>query len=185
PGNGAGQVMLQFQQLMDRFLETQKQVMVAYLRGSPAGTDPASGLSPAGLLPNSSAAPAFTRQPDQPAKLRSPRVDESHPSKQELRLPEHSIDPNPVNPAIVTEPITNHSPGPVADNEGLLKQLLDIVSDRTGYPPEMLNQDLNIEADLGIDSIKRVEILGAFLRDCLPAGQQKTQEAMEKLAGIK
>src|SRR5262249_27228818 len=25
----------------------------------------------------------------------------------------------------------------------------------------------------------------AFLRDCLPAGQQKTQEAMEKLAGIK
>src|SRR6185503_1155475 len=46
----------------------------------------------------------------------------------------------------------------------LKKRLLAIVGDRTGYPPEMLDLDLNIEADLGIDSIKRVEILGAFQR---------------------
>jgi hypothetical protein len=40
--------------------------------------------------------------------------------------------------------------------------LLDIVSEKTGYPSEMLELDMDMEADLGIDSIKRVEILGAM-----------------------
>lgn len=39
--------------------------------------------------------------------------------------------------------------------------LLDVVSRLTGYPREMLDLDMDIEADLGIDSIKRVEILAA------------------------
>ncbi|MEO8751320.1 MAG: SDR family NAD(P)-dependent oxidoreductase, partial [Casimicrobiaceae bacterium] len=38
--------------------------------------------------------------------------------------------------------------------------LLDVVAQRTGYPIEMLGLDLDLEADLSIDSIKRVEILG-------------------------
>jgi hypothetical protein len=38
--------------------------------------------------------------------------------------------------------------------------LLDQVSRRTGYPRAMLGLDDDMEADLGIDSIKRVEILG-------------------------
>ena len=37
-----------------------------------------------------------------------------------------------------------------------------MVSDLTGYPPEMLDLDMDLEADLGIDSIKRVEILSQF-----------------------
>ncbi len=37
--------------------------------------------------------------------------------------------------------------------------LLDVVSQLTGYPVEMLDMDMDLEADLGIDSIKRVEIL--------------------------
>ena len=40
------------------------------------------------------------------------------------------------------------------------ESLLEQVSRRTGYPREMLGMDLDMEADLGIDSIKRVEILG-------------------------
>jgi acyl carrier protein len=39
---------------------------------------------------------------------------------------------------------------------------LNIVSEKTGYPSEMLELDMDMEADLGIDSIKRVEILGAM-----------------------
>ncbi len=38
--------------------------------------------------------------------------------------------------------------------------LLDIVSERTGYPSQMLDLDLDLEADLSIDSIKRLEIIG-------------------------
>ena len=40
--------------------------------------------------------------------------------------------------------------------------LIDLVSERTGYPAEMLSLDLDLEADLSIDSIKRIEILGAL-----------------------
>lgn len=40
--------------------------------------------------------------------------------------------------------------------------LLSVVSERTGYPTDMLQLDHDLEADLGIDSIKRTEILGAL-----------------------
>ncbi len=46
--------------------------------------------------------------------------------------------------------------------EILTRSLLEIVSEKTGYPPEMLDLGMDMEADLGIDSIKRVEILGAM-----------------------
>src|SRR4029079_3347020 len=45
--------------------------------------------------------------------------------------------------------------------------LLAIVSEKTGYPAEMLEPVMRLDADLGIDSIKRVEILSA-LQEKLP-----------------
>jgi len=45
--------------------------------------------------------------------------------------------------------------------------LLNVVSRLTGYPEEMIDLDMDIEADLGIDSIKRVEILST-LEEALP-----------------
>src|SRR3990167_6977416 len=44
----------------------------------------------------------------------------------------------------------------------LKELLLTIVVEKTGYPADMLNMDMAIEADLGIDSIKRVEILSTL-----------------------
>ena len=40
--------------------------------------------------------------------------------------------------------------------------LFSVIAEKTGYPIEILNLDQQLEADLGIDSIKRVEILSAF-----------------------
>ena len=40
--------------------------------------------------------------------------------------------------------------------------LLAVVAEKTGYPEEILAMDMDLEADLGIDSIKRVEILSAL-----------------------
>ncbi len=48
--------------------------------------------------------------------------------------------------------------------------VLAIVSQRTGYPTDMLNPKANMEGDLGIDSIKRVEILGAIQDELFPGG---------------
>ncbi|MGX5397248.1 SDR family NAD(P)-dependent oxidoreductase [Streptomyces anulatus] len=42
--------------------------------------------------------------------------------------------------------------------------LLSVVARLTGYPATMLNMDMELEADLGVDSIKRVEILSAVRR---------------------
>lgn len=41
-------------------------------------------------------------------------------------------------------------------------KLLAVVAEKTGYPLEMLNLDMDWESDLGVDSIKRVEILAAI-----------------------
>ena len=45
--------------------------------------------------------------------------------------------------------------------------LMAIVSEKTGYPQEMLELSMDMESDLGIDSIKRVEILGS-VQDQIP-----------------
>jgi NAD(P)-dependent dehydrogenase (short-subunit alcohol dehydrogenase family)/acyl carrier protein len=55
----------------------------------------------------------------------------------------------------------------VADEEQVRTVLLEVVAEKTGYPTEMLELDMALDADLGIDSIKRVEILSA-LQERLP-----------------
>jgi acyl carrier protein len=42
-----------------------------------------------------------------------------------------------------------------------------VIAEKTGYPVEMLELGMSLDADLGIDSIKRVEILSA-LQERLP-----------------
>ena len=44
----------------------------------------------------------------------------------------------------------------------ILRGLLDVISDKTGFPLEMLTPDMDLESDLAVDSIRRVEILGAI-----------------------
>ncbi|WP_261512668.1 type I polyketide synthase [Chryseobacterium paludis] len=70
--------------------------------------------------------------------------------------------------------------------EDLQKAILDIVSEKTGYPKEMLGLDLDLEADLSIDSIKRMEII-ADLKTKIGFGQnlEQADDLMEKMAAIK
>jgi len=56
---------------------------------------------------------------------------------------------------------------PGQDAEHITQTLLKVISEKTGYPIEMLELDMGMDSDLGIDSIKRVEILSA-LQDRLP-----------------
>ena len=79
--------------------------------------------------------------------------------------PEHAAPAASVTPPPVPEP----APVPEAvSGSGGAKILLDIVAEKTGYPVEVLELRMELDADLGIDSIKRVEILSA-LQDALPA----------------
>jgi acyl transferase domain-containing protein/NAD(P)-dependent dehydrogenase (short-subunit alcohol dehydrogenase family) len=54
--------------------------------------------------------------------------------------------------------------------------LVDVVAEKTGYPAEMLELDMRLDTDLGVDSIKRVEIFSAIqdrLPGCPPAGPEQ------------
>ena len=70
---------------------------------------------------------------------------------------QQSIAPAPV---AATQPATGGM-----DKSKLEGILLTVISEKTGYPAEMLELSMDMEADLGIDSIKRVEIFGAMTED--------------------
>ena len=48
---------------------------------------------------------------------------------------------------------------PVSDT--VLERVLGIVADTTGYPAEMLDPELDLEADLGVDTVKQAEVFAA------------------------
>jgi len=62
--------------------------------------------------------------------------------------------------------------------------LLETVSHLTGYPEEMLGLDMDIESDLGIDSIKRVEIFSS-LEEKLNHIQSVSPEIMGSLKTLR
>ena len=57
---------------------------------------------------------------------------------------------------------------------------MTVVAEKTGYPTEMLELAMDMEADLGIDSIKRVEILGA-VQETIPDLPELNPEDLAEL----
>ncbi|ALO36604.1 peptide-binding protein [Colwellia sp. MT41] len=69
---------------------------------------------------------------------------------------------------------------PAIDLQKIQTVMLDVVADKTGYPTEMLELEMDMEADLGIDSIKRVEILGA-VQELIPDLPELNPEDLAEL----
>ena len=59
-----------------------------------------------------------------------------------------------------------------------------IIGEKTGYPAEMLELGMDMEADLGIDSIKCVEIMWS-LQEQLPHLPQVSGSEMSELRTLK
>ncbi|PWV44855.1 type I polyketide synthase [Chitinophaga sp. S165] len=76
---------------------------------------------------------------------------------------------------------------PARGKQDVKKILIEVVSAKTGYPHEMLGMELDMEADLSIDSIKRMEIIGELRTQMggFNAGGKSDEGAVEQLAGIK
>jgi len=70
-------------------------------------------------------------------------------------------------PAVATGPMKpSEDRGAFAmDSQSLRDFVVGVVSDRTGYPRDMLDPTLDLEAELSIDSIKRLEIVAELVRD--------------------
>jgi acyl carrier protein len=71
---------------------------------------------------------------------------------------------SPVAAPVSSIPANTPSSTSGMDVTKLTTSLLQVVSEKTGYPAEMLELTMDMEADLGIDSIKRVEIFGALTK---------------------
>ncbi|WP_417698331.1 SDR family oxidoreductase, partial [Psychromonas sp.] len=69
------------------------------------------------------------------------------------------------------------------DVEHIERTMLSVVADKTGYPTEMLELSMNMEADLGIDSIKRVEILGG-VQDQISALPELDAEQLSQMSTL-
>ncbi len=69
-------------------------------------------------------------------------------------------------PAPAPEPAAaapSPEPGPQPEPGGdPAERVLAIVSEETGYPPDLLDMDLDLEADLGIDTVKQAEVFAAI-----------------------
>ena len=91
----------------------------------------------------------------------SPYPASSNGSRQVSQIP-GSAKALPLYQGIAQSTATVEPPAPVAiDFEALSQTLLTFVTKKTDYPAQVL--DLDMEEDLGIDALKRVEILGALL----------------------
>ncbi|HUR70023.1 MAG TPA: SDR family NAD(P)-dependent oxidoreductase [Candidatus Thermoplasmatota archaeon] len=62
-------------------------------------------------------------------------------------------------PASLPPPASAPSPAP-SRGQDVRAQVIALVSEKTGYPPDMLDPNLDMEADLGIDTVKQAEIFG-------------------------
>jgi len=172
-GSDRAAVMLHHQQLMARFIETQRIVMLAFLQGAASAGATA----------------------EHPEAIVSPPLIEPIPAERPI-APPMAARPRPVAPlpapAAPAVQVTASGPAPGGNGarraitiEDVTAKLLAIVSERTGYPPDMLDLDLDLEADLGIDSIKRVEILGTFQAWDAVDGWKADEDFMEKMRALK
>ncbi|MCC3774869.1 SDR family NAD(P)-dependent oxidoreductase [Streptomyces sp. UNOB3_S3] len=78
--------------------------------------------------------------------------------------------PAALEPATVSEPATTPVPAPRREAftataaPDVLAAVRSVISERTGYPLELIEPGLDLEAELSIDSIKRTEIVGELGR---------------------
>jgi malonyl CoA-acyl carrier protein transacylase/acyl carrier protein len=164
------------QRLMDRFLDLQQQLMTAALNGNgSAGKD--SGVLPAEKTDHKAV--------NKGIHLASPPA----PSLPKL-MP---INPSQVKPhtgfrPVLSEPgkkVLQYNHEQIYSTPRFQADLLRIVSEQTGYPENMLDLDANLEADLGIDSIKRVEIFSLLGDHHQLLESQREEMVLEELANLK
>ena len=165
-----------YQETMRQFLQAQENIMVAYLTGNaPQRTLSAARPAPIAVPMAASMPVVAARRPVAEPVTAPPApapVAQAAPPAPAPAVPE----PTPAAKPAVSESIL--------DKAGLTKIVLDVVENRTGYPQDMLGLDLNMEADLGIDSIKRVEIVGAVVQT-LPKsfinGHENLSESLNRM----
>ncbi|MFW3146918.1 MAG: phosphopantetheine-binding protein, partial [Thermoplasmatota archaeon] len=81
---------------------------------------------------------------------------EKVPTKEEAAAPEKMAEKDTLAPAEGSK----EAPAPQTGDkwDTIRSKVVSIVAEKTGYPEDMLELDLDLEADLGIDTVKQVEL---------------------------
>lgn len=145
------EVYAEYQKTMRKFLESQDQVFSA-VTGTRADSSPSPLPPPEPPVPS-----APVRIDQEPAAL----------------SPMPTVAPAPLMVAPESTSLSD-SESAFANPAAMQAFITDVLVDRTGYPPELLELDAHLESDLGIDSIKQVEVLGALI-DGMPVSPSTEQ----------
>ncbi|MER2598861.1 MAG: beta-ketoacyl synthase N-terminal-like domain-containing protein, partial [Caldilineales bacterium] len=149
PGDGRGTVAY----------TPQPMPAVRELLGKPAVSEPT--VERAAPVPMPAAAPAPVAAPAPAAPKPAPAAS---PAPKPAPAPAAPPAPAPVAAAV---------PAPVAPVvDPVVGRVLGIVAEKTGYPQDMLDLDLDLEADLGIDTVKQAETFQA-VREAFGIPQQE------------
>ncbi|MGQ0843267.1 MAG: SDR family NAD(P)-dependent oxidoreductase [Sporichthyaceae bacterium] len=144
-----GAVVLEFLRSSREMLAAQREVVLGYL-----GAVPSAPVAQAPL-------------PAAPAAQVAPAAAKPVAAKPVAAVPAQVVAPTPVPaPTAAAAPAVDG----IADAERISQLLVDLISERTGYPAAMLDPDLDLEADLSIGSLKRTEIVGLLADRMRDAG---------------
>ncbi len=88
------------------------------------------------------------------------RPDLANPATTPAQLPAMPTPREEVKPAI--EPATTVTPAKGSASDSVKDRVLTLVVEKTGYPKDMLDLDLDLEADLGVDTVKQAEMFAAI-----------------------
>jgi len=68
----------------------------------------------------------------------------------------------PTIPVVAEKPAPSAPPTPAATADAVKERILALVVEKTGYPKDMLDLELDLEADLGVDTVKQAEMFAAI-----------------------
>ena len=170
--------------VLERYLEMQERLL-QQAKGSTA--------APAAAASESPGPTTTTRVRPAPAVVRPPiPIPRSAPITPSRSLGDFTASQRVAGDAHPS-PATRHPPP--ANENGLLpppteqfrRDLLDVVSARTGYPIDALDETLALEAELGIDSIKTVEIFSQLktYHRFFRAEQEEEEELLAEFTRLK
>ncbi|HEY0937860.1 MAG TPA: SDR family NAD(P)-dependent oxidoreductase [Trebonia sp.] len=146
-------VVTEFLRGTRELIAVQREVVLGYL-----GTAPLPAAPPAAVPlqlrvdPERTGLPPVQQSPAPPALATAPAAESAAaPAAESAAVP-------------ATAPAAESAAVPAArpSRTEIAAAVVAVISARTGYPPEMLGTDLDLEADLSVDSIKRTEIIAAL-----------------------
>ncbi len=158
-----GEVQRQTAEAHEVYLRVMADSHATFLRATEATLASIAATDDGIQLPNAPAIPIAA------ARLEVSTLGEGNPSPpkgERVRVRGPEVEPGPPPQEYpgkaeqLRSPTTSPAVGPPTPNLEAL--LLEVIAEKTGYPTDMLGRDMQLEADLGIDSIKRVEILSTL-----------------------